>query len=79
MAYSPENVPNDVNELVRFLQDELNKIKDAIGEDNFLQLTVLNVAPTKPQIGLYRADGVNWNPGAGAGVYEYNGTTYTKL
>jgi hypothetical protein len=25
------------------------------------------------------ADGTNWNPGAGKGLYLYNGTAWTKL
>lgn len=32
----------------------------------------LNVAPAKPREGMITgADGTNWNPGAGKGVYAY--------
>lgn len=38
------------------------------------RLEPLRVAPTKPQIGDFAwADGTNWNPGGGAGIYEYTG------
>lgn len=38
------------------------------------------VAPERPQEGdLSFADGTNWNPGSGAGLYEYRGGTWNKL
>lgn len=39
-----------------------------------------NVAPLKPREGMiYGADGTNWNPGDGQGVYVYYGGSWTKL
>jgi hypothetical protein len=46
----------------------------------FLQLQTLNVAPTKPREGMVvLADGVNFNPGAGAGFYGYRGAAWHLL
>lgn len=40
----------------------------------------LHVAPTKPRTGLtVLADGTDWNPGSGAGVYTYYGSAWHKL
>lgn len=36
-------------------------------------LPVLNAEPEKPQLGqLVIADGTNWNPGSGRGLYYYD-------
>lgn len=41
---------------------------------------VLHAEPSKPRDGdLARADGTDWNPGAGAGLYQYQGVAWVKL
>lgn len=36
--------------------------------------------PSKPREGMIRyADGVGWNPGAGAGIYQYRSGTWNKF
>lgn len=77
MAYSPSFVPTDPKELMRFLKEELQAIADAM-QDTTIEFR--NVAPAKPREGmLYGADGTNWNPGGGKGVYCYYGGAWTKL
>lgn len=45
-----------------------------------LHFAVLTTAPVRPATGdLAFADGVSWNPGAGAGLYEYRGGAWFKL
>jgi hypothetical protein len=45
-----------------------------------LVLTVLSAAPAAPENGMIAyADGTNWNPGGGAGVYAYVSGAWTKL
>jgi len=45
-----------------------------------LQLQPLAVAPLKPREGMVAyADGTNWNPGAGAGVYVRGSAAWAKL
>jgi len=40
----------------------------------------LDTAPTDAEEGWVAfADGTNWNPGSGAGLYEYRGGTWNKL
>lgn len=61
----------------RFLRDELQKIGDALGllAEGFDPVTY--TAPGKPRKGMRRyADGTSWNPGSGAGLYSFNGTTW---
>lgn len=46
----------------------------------FLLLATSYKSPDKPQEGLVmKADGTQWNPGAGAGVYCYYGGAWNKL
>lgn len=48
--------------------------------DRGFNLRKMTAAPANPVDGdVYYADGTSWNPGSGAGLYHYNGTTYTKL
>jgi len=48
--------------------------------DRGLNLRKTTIAPVSPEDGdVYYADGVSWNPGAGAGIYWYNGAVYAKL
>lgn len=43
-------------------------------------LEVQHVEPEKNREGrVVFADGVDWNPGSGAGLYEYRGGTWVKL
>ena len=78
MSYSPSNVPTNPADLSRFIAVELEKIR------NEFTLTgdydVLHSAPDKPQVGMVRwADGSDWNPGSGEGLYEYRTTGWSKL
>lgn len=59
---------------------ELEQIEQAFAEQDFVQLVTTNVEPAKPRDGLtVLADGVNWNPGSGQGVYTYYNGAWRKL
>jgi hypothetical protein len=45
-----------------------------------LSLAQWNAAPAKPYSGMtVYADGVNWNPGGGEGVYTYYAAAWNRL
>lgn len=71
-SYQPGEPPADPAQLPRFLREELAKLKaahDAVA-DGFLP--VVYAAPPKPRDGMLRnADGEQWNPGSGPGLYRY--------
>lgn len=74
MSYTVGPLPfvHDAQELANAVWDELSKIDAG---DHELVLEELNVAPVKPLNGaLYLADGTNWDPGAGRGVYWWDKT-----
>lgn len=71
---TPEQVPQFLYEELNRLATEINQIQQGIVLDE------LNVAPSRPVAGLtVRADGTNWNPGSGQGVYTYYGGAWNKL
>lgn len=81
LKYSPSGVvPTNARDLGAFLQRELAAIAEAINQEDLLRLEETNVAPDKPLEGdIRRADGTNWDPGSGQGIYWYDGTSWNKL
>jgi hypothetical protein len=78
--YYPAQVPGvDADPiLLDFLRREFFEVFK--GLRGVHQLPVLHEAPPKPREGrVAYADGTNWNPGSGAGVYVYNGMSWVKL
>lgn len=75
----PQNVPPE--QLSQYLFEELNRLSTELDQiQNGFILNELNVAPSRPVEGLtVRADGTNWNPGSGQGVYTYYNSTWNKL
>ena len=67
------------------VNDKISREFKKIEESQFhrvdtIRMLELNVIPAKPRVGnLYKADGTYWNPGAGAGIYEFDGTNFNKL
>lgn len=59
---------------------EFIRLRDYLAASDLMTLQPTTVAPEKPRLGDIRlADGVNWNPGGGAGVYCYYGSTWNRL
>ena len=82
MAYTPTNIgdPRTIEELRNYLQRELVALAKELSETNALELRPVYYAPDKPREGMIVcADGTEWNPGSGAGAYEYKGGVWTKL
>lgn len=80
VAYAPNPAPYDTSDLPRYLYTELERIAAAINLLALGHLDVTYVSPEKPRQGDIRyADGTQWNPGSGAGMYYYNGTAWTFI
>lgn len=75
MQYTPGPVPTNSADLPRYLKEEFDAIKAAIDRVAEGYFPVVYSPPAKPRVGMVRnADGVMWNPGAGGGLYRYDGT-----
>lgn len=78
--YQPGPVPSAMQQIRAWLSDELRRISNAIGSADYVQLQPIDVAPAKPARGMIvDALAVNWNPGAGAGLYWYDGSSWQKV
>ena len=70
--WSPNPAPVNPEDLPDYLFSELNRLGDILFNLDTFRLESTNVAPTKPRDGDIRyADGTNWNPGSGQGIYAY--------
>lgn len=69
---------SDLPDLARRVDQELENVEKAFS--GTVELSMLYVAPVKPRDGLtVLADGTDWNPGAGIGVYTYYAAAWHKL
>lgn len=78
--YAPEPVPSDPKELPAYIERNNRAIEMAINLLAAGHLDETHVAPVKPRVGdLKLADGTNWNPGSGQGIYAYYNSVWNKL
>jgi hypothetical protein len=81
MAYRFTMPPQDVASLPAYLAREFGAVASGFNDAaDSVQLNPLGAAPKKPRMGLIVcADGTSWDPGAGAGIYWYTGSAWSKL
>jgi hypothetical protein len=72
---------SDLASLAMYVQDELQSIARSQSDTlDAVQLNTLNREPARPREGLIcKADGTNWDPGSGAGIYEYTNSAWALL
>lgn len=82
MAYvrsTPNNI-NTVEDLLRFVLDELKSVELQFNEQDVLDLRPIGAEPKRPRDGMIvYADGTGWNPGSGAGPYVRRAGAWTPL
>ena len=83
MRYNPKQAnPQDLPALKRYVEEELRQIALAFKhlDSETMTLVELHTAPTKPQEGICAyADGTDWNPGSGSGLYQYRAGAWVKV
>lgn len=66
--------------VVDWIMGELESIEASFFDLDMILLVEQHVAPSKPRIGMtVLADGTDWNPGSGEGVYTYYNGAWRKL
>lgn len=73
--YIPKPVPNteDIKVLLTFLREEFQILSDVVTNNQDVNFDVTNVEPEKRVEGMIRYfDGLNFNPGAGRGLYIFS-------
>ena len=58
--------------LETYLDQELQRISEVLLPIEDGQILKRFVEPVKPRSGLYLADGSDWDPGSGGGLYRYD-------
>jgi len=83
MPYVFERAPGeftDLDDLREWIEAELQKLEEAQAETTEVELRPVFAEPPRPREGMIvYADGVEWNPGSGKGIYNYNGTIWIAL
>lgn len=67
--------------LIEFLLRQLDILEDALNNGQTeIKLVKRNSEPDRPREGMIvLADGTNWDPGSGQGVYAYYNSAWNKL
>lgn len=82
MPYYPKEPPgiDDIDSALQWVQGELRSISAQFNEQIAVDLRLVGQEPLRPREGMIvAADGTNWNPGGGKGIYAYLGTVWVKL
>lgn len=81
--YLPQRFTGQLAELPQFVQSEFERLNNGLEAPFTHQiLEQLNVEPSRKLASkaiIVYADGVNWNPGSGEGIYAYYGGSWKKL
>lgn len=80
--YVPKLAPggDSVDDLEKWATQEFQEIQKSLSVQDFLVLKEYHEPPAKYKNGLVvLADGTDWDPGSGAGVYCYYGNAWNKL
>lgn len=80
MAYKAQllrNTDSSIAEVIEEINRELSEIQRSLGETT--KLPVSSVEPPKPRVGhIVYADGTNWDPGDGEGLYLFSNGVWVK-
>jgi len=69
-----------LDDLSNWAYTEHQQIEQALSEFDTPTFVKLHVEPVKPRDGMVvYADGSDWNPGTGEGIYTYYGAAWHKL
>jgi hypothetical protein len=81
LRYQPEPfASSDPAAIMEWAVRELDRVAAALNAKLDAEIEFVHVAPAKPREGMTRgADGTNWDPGSGQGVYTYYNSSWHKL
>ena len=82
MPYIPDSAPQapTLDELRMWMEEELERMARVLNETLAVDLRPINAEPTRPRDGMIiYADGTNFDPGAGEGVYAREAGAWVKL
>lgn len=72
VGQAPHVETPDAQHLVEWMERELRTLAQTLQSNTILPTDQLHAAPAKPRVGMVAyADGSDWDPGNGAGLYVY--------
>ena len=72
--------PQTIDEIRQYVQSEFARLASELEVTESIRLVVHHSPPDKPSQGdIYYADGTDWNPGTGEGIYVYTSAGWVKL
>lgn len=79
--FEPTAPPADAAQLGAWALSNFTELARLLGNGQpFVLLVPQARAPSRPRAGMVvNADGTNWNPGGGAGLYQYLAAAWVKL
>ena len=78
--FEVEPPPADPVHLAEWTRRQFELVAAHLDMVSGIMLDEMHVEPAKPRTGMIvLADGTNWNPGAGQGVYAYYAAAWHKL
>ena len=78
-AGDPGNIET-VADLLRYVKDLEERLAASLSALATGKMEVQHSPPDKPRaVTMAVADGADWNPGGGYGLYAYNGTTWVLV
>lgn len=73
-------LPQEPKDAIVAIFESVKELREAYYEMASSFDTILHAAPAKKIEGMIRrADGTDWNPGSGSGLYQYRGGTWHLL
>lgn len=81
-TYEPTPTPQAYADLRAWVSTQLRRISDTLRAPTVssVRFDILHVEPSRYSDGdVIMADGADWNPGAGAGLYQRIGGAWVKL
>ena len=74
--YEPGPLPLDQEDLGVYVVTELKRLANTILNQSHLRVERIHVEPERPRGGdIVYADGTDWDPGSGEGIYFFDETT----
>ncbi len=74
--YEPGPLPLNQEDLGVYVVTELKRLANTILNQSHLRVERIHVEPERPRGGdIVYADGTNWDPGSGEGIYFFDETT----
>ena len=82
MQFQSSTLPAELtpDSVAKWVEENFLTLARAMAEQSEVELRPIYAPPSNPREGMIvYADGTEWNPGSGKGVYVFTGAAWSKL